>query len=243
MPYSLIIFVFLTFFEGLDSTAAASLMKTMRLLADDRMTVMMSIHQPSSNVFYSFDRLILLADGHTAYYGPPGKCLAYLSTLNFVPPADYNPADFLMDLVYANESTKVGSESDEKNQTVSNLSPRLILIQSWDNAATLRMVDEALGLIKVSGADFNGIANDGGVTDAGYEDNHIPTYAASYLTQIRVLLKRAFKNSTTQLFTALNVFQCIAISCLCGLVWFQMSRSEASVQDRGGFIFFFMVYW
>jgi ATP-binding cassette subfamily G (WHITE) protein 2 len=207
-------------------------MKTMRLLADDRMTVMMSIHQPSSNVFYSFDRLILLADGHTAYYGPPGKCLAYLSTLNFVPPADYNPADFLMDLVYASDPTDEGSGA---------MTPRLVLIQSWDNTETLRVVDEALRLL--NGAAVDGILNEGGLEEAGFEDTHIPSYAASYLTQVRVLLKRAFKNSTSQLFTALNFFQCIAISCLCGLVWFRMPRSEDSVQDRGGFIFFFMVYW
>lgn len=53
--------------SGLDSTAANSLVNTMREMADDRMTIISSIHQPSSKVFYAFDKLILLADGCVVY--------------------------------------------------------------------------------------------------------------------------------------------------------------------------------
>lgn len=58
--------------------AANSLVVTMRELAMENMTIVTSIHQPSSKVFYSFDKLILLADGCMVYTGPPGKCLQYL---------------------------------------------------------------------------------------------------------------------------------------------------------------------
>src|SRR5690606_6686662 len=50
--------------SGLDSTTAAALVATLRELAAAGKTVLTSIHQPSSNVFYSFDRLFVLADGH-----------------------------------------------------------------------------------------------------------------------------------------------------------------------------------
>lgn len=132
--------------SGLDSTAANSLVNTLRELATDRMTIITSIHQPSSHVryvynsgcgqcpidgslfssgnryvrcpdltpflcmvstlqvFYSFDKLILMADGCMVYTGPPSRCLAYLARLGYAPPMDYNPADFVMDLVTSTEA-------------------------------------------------------------------------------------------------------------------------------------------
>lgn len=154
--------------SGLDSTAAASLMKTMRGLAADRMTVMMSIHQPSSQVFYSFDKLVLLADGRMVFYGPPRQCLPYLAALGFVPPADYNPADFVMDLINATVaeadrgaepvSADVDVEFDLCSIYVSSspqsleesavkemgCSPRDILIRCFDGSAHLSRVETTL---------------------------------------------------------------------------------------------------
>eukprot|EP00341_Mesodinium_pulex_P005447 CAMPEP_0116982146 /NCGR_PEP_ID=MMETSP0467-20121206/60161_1 /TAXON_ID=283647 /ORGANISM="Mesodinium pulex, Strain SPMC105" /LENGTH=233 /DNA_ID=CAMNT_0004676567 /DNA_START=12 /DNA_END=709 /DNA_ORIENTATION=- len=50
-------------------------------------------------------------------------------------------------------------------------------------------------------------------------------------------------NSKAELFTFLNAFQTTALAVACGLAWFQMGRTEKSIADRGGFIFFYMVYW
>ena len=232
-------------------------MKTMRLLANDRMTIIMSIHQPSSNVFYSFDHLVLLADGHTAYYGAPQNCLSYLATLNFIPPGDYNPADFVMDLVNANESTSDLAGEPYVQEEGNSMSPRSVLIKKWDNTATLAIVDSKLSLhravslrsVAIAGNEVTELshAEEGLATSSNIllaiDDDGSSGYATFYSTQFRVLLTRAFRNSKAQLFTALNVFQCLAISLLCGLVWYQMPQSETSIQDRGGFIFFFMVYW
>jgi hypothetical protein len=55
-------------------------------------------------VFYAFDKLILMADGCMVYTGPPSRCLAYLARIGYVPPMDYNPADFVMDLVTSTEA-------------------------------------------------------------------------------------------------------------------------------------------
>jgi hypothetical protein len=57
-----------------------------------------------TQVFYAFDKLILMADGCMVYTGPPSRCLAYLARIGYVPPMDYNPADFVMDLVTSTEA-------------------------------------------------------------------------------------------------------------------------------------------
>lgn len=85
--------------SGLDSTTAASLVVTLRQLSRQGRTIITSIHQPSSQIFQSFDKLILLAAGHQIYYGPPLKTLPYFEAQGLKCPPMYNPADFIMDLV------------------------------------------------------------------------------------------------------------------------------------------------
>lgn len=65
--------------SGLDSTSAVSLIRLLHNLADHHnKTVITSIHQPSSAVFRSFDRLLMLADGNVVYFGTPVDSLSYL---------------------------------------------------------------------------------------------------------------------------------------------------------------------
>jgi ABC-type multidrug transport system ATPase subunit len=53
--------------SGLDSTSAVSLIDVLHELALQGKTLITSIHQPSSQIFQSFDQLILLADGKTIF--------------------------------------------------------------------------------------------------------------------------------------------------------------------------------
>jgi len=54
--------------SGLDSWNALNIVKTLQKLARERgKTIISTIHQPSSQAFAFFDRLILMADGHIVY--------------------------------------------------------------------------------------------------------------------------------------------------------------------------------
>lgn len=57
--------------SGLDSSTSLNLIKTMRKEADRGLTVLMTIHQPSTEIFLLFDRVIVLSEGYTIYNGPP----------------------------------------------------------------------------------------------------------------------------------------------------------------------------
>eukprot|EP00931_Biecheleriopsis_adriatica_P027096 TRINITY_DN16352_c0_g2_i1.p1 TRINITY_DN16352_c0_g2~~TRINITY_DN16352_c0_g2_i1.p1 ORF type:complete len:620 (+),score=106.76 TRINITY_DN16352_c0_g2_i1:31-1890(+) len=57
--------------SGLDSTMAEQVVESMRQLCDAKeVSVMASIHQPSTRIFEQFDYLILLHEGHMVYSGP-----------------------------------------------------------------------------------------------------------------------------------------------------------------------------
>lgn len=210
--------------SGLDSTAAHSLIDTMRFMASERMTIISSIHQPSSKVFYAFTKLILLADGHVVYNGPPTKCLAHLATLQLVPPAEYNPADYVMDLVNDTESVE-GTKS-----------VRTRMIEGWDATATEQEVETSLGGSHVD-------AGDGDDSDDGDGMGSTTKYPSSYATQFITLFGRALVVSKQKSMTNLQIYQTIGLALICGFCWFDMDYSEKRVDDRTGFIFFFMTFW
>lgn len=56
--------------SGLDSFSAMQLIKVLKKIANAGCSVLFTIHQPSSEVFNSFDRVILLNRGCVMYQGP-----------------------------------------------------------------------------------------------------------------------------------------------------------------------------
>ncbi len=57
-------------FPGLDARAAAIVMRTVRNIVNKGRTIVCTIHQPSIDIFESFDELLLLKrGGQTIYAG------------------------------------------------------------------------------------------------------------------------------------------------------------------------------
>ncbi|XP_069956323.1 protein scarlet-like [Cherax quadricarinatus] len=79
---------------GLDSYNAKKLVRMMREMAARGKTILCTIHQPSTEVFLMFDKLLLLAEGRLAYMGSSSGALQFLDGLGHKCPATFNPADF-----------------------------------------------------------------------------------------------------------------------------------------------------
>jgi hypothetical protein len=73
----------------------------MKTEAKRGMTILATIHQPSSEIFYSFDRVILLADGYTIFNGPSADAKAFLENLGMQLNKYTNPSDQLLKLANA----------------------------------------------------------------------------------------------------------------------------------------------
>jgi ABC-type multidrug transport system ATPase subunit len=57
--------------SGLDSSTALRIIKILKQEATRGVSVLATIHQPSSSILFCFDRVILLSEGYTIYNGPP----------------------------------------------------------------------------------------------------------------------------------------------------------------------------
>jgi len=86
--------------SGLDSTSSRLVVKALRDVARSNVTVGVILHQPSYQIFQSFDMLLFLGKGgRTVYYGPEEEVVQYFEGLGFELPPRVNPADWCMDLI------------------------------------------------------------------------------------------------------------------------------------------------
>ena len=70
------------------------------------LTVISSIHQPSSQMYELFDQLMLLVDGKTVFYGHAQNAIPYFASLGLQISKFYNPADFMSKLCYLSSTFK-----------------------------------------------------------------------------------------------------------------------------------------
>nr|GEX68219.1 pleiotropic drug resistance protein 2-like [Tanacetum cinerariifolium] len=91
--------------SGLDARAAAIVMRTVRNTVDTGRTVVCTIHQPSIDIFESFDELVLMRmGGQIIYAGPLGrfscKIVEYFEAISGVPKIrnGYNPATWVLEV-------------------------------------------------------------------------------------------------------------------------------------------------
>ncbi|KAF9588792.1 hypothetical protein IFM89_015716 [Coptis chinensis] len=203
--------------SGLDSTTAQKIVSTLWELARGGRTVVMTIHQPSSRLFYMFHKVILLSDGNPLYFGNGAEVMNYFSSIGYTPAVAMNPADFLLDLangIYSGES-----EEDQKSVKQS-------LISAYKSKAdrvntTIKEIDNQL--------------------PDTVEDKRFGRWCTTWWQQFSVLLERGLKERRHESFSGLKIGQVIVVSILCGLLWWQSDISN--VQDQVGLLFFYSGFW
>lgn len=63
--------------SGLDSFMALNVVQVLKHLTESGKTVLTTIHQPSSEIFNLFDKILLLAEGRVAFLGSPNEASAF----------------------------------------------------------------------------------------------------------------------------------------------------------------------
>ncbi|KAL3424907.1 ABC-2 type transporter [Phlyctema vagabunda] len=123
--------------SGLDGQAAYNIIRFLKKLASAGQAVLVTIHQPSAQLFYQFDTLLLLAKGgNTIYFGEIGESAStvkdYFARNNAPCPPNANPAEHMIDVVTGHnqnwkriwlespEYTKMLTELDQIVETAAN---------------------------------------------------------------------------------------------------------------------------
>lgn len=69
--------------SGTDVTTSTSICKLLNKIARSGKTVISTIHQPSSQAFHYFDRMIVLSEGRLAYQGKAKNIPKYFNVIGF----------------------------------------------------------------------------------------------------------------------------------------------------------------
>lgn len=117
--------------SGLDGQSAFNTIRFLRKLADVGQAILVTIHQPSAQLFAQFDTLLLLQrGGKTVYFGDIGECGGtikdYFGRYGAPCPKDANPAEHMIDVVSGQLSqgrdwNQIWLESPEHSAVVKEL--------------------------------------------------------------------------------------------------------------------------
>ncbi|AES81581.2 putative monosaccharide-transporting ATPase [Medicago truncatula] len=121
--------------SGLDARAAAVVMRTVRNTVDTGRTVVCTIHQPSIDIFESFDELLLLKQGgQEIYVGPLGhnssNLINHFEGIQGVRKIKdgYNPATWMLEVTTSSKERELGIDFAElyKNSELYRINKALV---------------------------------------------------------------------------------------------------------------------
>ncbi|KAJ6753725.1 ABC TRANSPORTER G FAMILY MEMBER 21 [Salix purpurea] len=225
--------------SGLDSTTAQRIVSTLWELAKGGRTIVMTIHQPSSRLFYMFDKVLLLSEGNSLYFGERSQVMDYFSSIGYSPAVPMNPADFLLDLANGTYYKSV----KRLMRTLCSCAGHIIIGVSSNT--------EVPGTVKhnLVSAYKNNLANKlksevqeiDDPSEDGLNDKQVPRWATTWWQQFYVLLVRGVKERKYDSFSGLKIGQVLAVAFLSGLLWWQSDASN--IQDKMGLLFFYSGFW
>lgn len=198
---------------GLDATSAFNIVKTLKHLADTGRTVVTTIHQPRSDIFFLFDRLTLLSGGTVAYTGPTSECLSWFEGLlpgGLMP--HVNPADYLIDIVVVDSRSE---EAEEESQARVN---RLLVAWSKESAATFAADTTVLGIPPVPD-----------------ERSKRVQQSVPFLRQVQVLTSRMVLSNIRDPFGLVGSWsQAVVMGLAYGLIFYQIPHDLAGTRSAQG---------
>eukprot|EP00116_Pleurobrachia_bachei_P019309 sb/3479571/ len=233
--------------SGLDSYMAESMVKLISKLAQAERTILMTIHQPSSEVFALFDRVCLLADGHVAFLGDREAAIEHFDKMGKPCPNRFNPADhFIFEL-----AVKVGEEERclgniecrEGTEMTLNLTTTYMVRLVTMVTTTVVIFQEVVTYFKES---EHYVAIEGKISQVAKDNPVRPNIISrrnmqtNYCTQLFENLKRAYViQKRSPRLASQRWIETLIWALLSGLGFFMLPNNQEVGQNKGGLLFFF----
>ncbi|KAI9342049.1 hypothetical protein DFJ73DRAFT_843020 [Zopfochytrium polystomum] len=233
--------------SGLDSFNALSVVRTLADLARNQgKTIIITIHQPRSDVFSMFDDVLVLSSGSPLYNGPGSDAAGYFRNMGKPCPEGYNIADHLLDLAVG---TPLLSSSANSNSMTQRSRKRLWDWKSYHNPVELEPSGDAeLGSTNSPESESGGSSTAKKTVDGSSGNSSLQgssttgvSYRASFLTQLGVLIQRSGRHlcrSPTLLIG--HLVMAVLLGLFVGGVYFNSGNSLGGIQNRFGAILFIL---
>lgn len=235
--------------SGLDSFQALSVVETFRILAATGKIILTVVHQPRSSIFFLFDNLLLLSEGKVMYFGAIDQCTDYFSRLSYACPTQFNPADFVMDIVSVDSRTEELRQESERR--IEFLGERWLETEQVPQSQTKQSLLEPRQLVE-SVDDTE--EKDASSREPLLKRQPISPYEANLslplpVTVVKSLCRHVqdFKilawRSCAQLFrnrfgVGVRILTLIFFAVILSLIYQRLGYNQSNIQDRIGIIFF-----
>lgn len=213
---------------------------TLKHIAQRSCTVLCTIHQPSSQLFFLFDRVLYLKDGIVFHQGHRSQVLEYFSLRGFDCPLNFNPSDFVMSLCYtltveemkskrgrANHRKHVtGEESESKGGIDSNEGKGKEKGESEVEESKLMMImTEMPSNFMSSITTLSSKLYDASIIDFSAE--------SSFFKQLSLIVQREFQKTIRDYASIkAKVRITIVLNLLFGIIFFQSGKVDNGQMDQ-----------
>ncbi|EJD33743.1 P-loop containing nucleoside triphosphate hydrolase protein [Auricularia subglabra TFB-10046 SS5] len=204
---------------GLDSFTAFQLLATLSRLAKRGRTIILSLHQPRSDAFPLFDRLVLLSRGNLVYAGQTKLALPHFASLGYRPEVDVNPLDFMIDV----SSVDVRDEDAERESRV-----RVDrLVAAWKLQAEDGVASPTKGRSRSASV---APAAEGGAQSA--PEKTMSGARPNVFTQFSILFPRSVKNAIRAYPELVgHLLTAIIIGLLIGITFYRLEEQPNDIQS------------
>ncbi|KAL7640654.1 UNVERIFIED_CONTAM: hypothetical protein RMT77_008929 [Armadillidium vulgare] len=207
--------------SGLDSFMAQNVVAVMKNMAEKGKTILSTIHQPSSEVYAMFDRVLLMAEGRVAFLGDVDAAYDFFSRIGLPCPPNYNPADFFI--------STLAIQPGHENSCREGLQ---IICEKFAESEEGKFVQKAV-------KDNMKSSEDQFILEERFQTEVKKSlYKASWWKQFRTLLWRSWLEiSREPMIIRVRFFQVVAIAILLGIIYFHQRLDQAGVTNINGALF------
>ncbi|PHH80458.1 hypothetical protein CDD80_1468 [Ophiocordyceps camponoti-rufipedis] len=200
---------------GLDASSAFQVVSLLEGLARKGRTVVMTVHQPRSEMWHLFDNLIVLSRGSPVYCGSRTGCLSWFRAQGFHDPPFVNPADHIVD------TSAVDSRTPQLEEE--SLARVAGLKAAWQTESASHFGPMEL------------IPCKDGRPGRQWKVTQSP---AGFVRQLRVLTGRTLKVTfRDRLGMAASVLEGLLMGLLTGCLFYDVGRDQAGIRSRQGALF------
>lgn len=179
----------------------------------------MSLHQPRSDAFSLFSRILLLSHGSVVYSGETRTCLPYFARLGYAPQDQTNPMDFLID-VSSIDTRDEDAESDSRERVAR-------LVQCWREHELIveeKTEHNDTPILSPPSGPGTPQTTPTSTTTSGRRPN--------VLQQTAILLPRATKNMLRGYPELVGHFvQAVILGLLMGITFWQLKEQPSDIQS------------
>ncbi|KAK9774314.1 putative P-loop containing nucleoside triphosphate hydrolase protein [Seiridium cardinale] len=205
--------------SGLDSTASWEVVNYLKNVARrNNLIVIASIHQPSTSTFDLFDKLLLLSQGKTHYFGPIPQLTEHYAQAGQAIPLHTNAAEWLLELVnidFASDRSSAQTKVD-------------FLQNCWERSALRAATSNEIATAEYQGNNSNGQFLKESIRQKPSSPSVIFT-----------LLHRSFIKSYRDVVAyGIRVAMYFGLAVMMGTVWLRLSTDQSSIIPITNGLFF-----